>query len=332
MKQNLLLLLFASTIGICLGGAIGYSYLSKPEGAAFESPDDLRKAMLARDERDIKSNGNVSLRSIVQPHPSDAILYTLRPNLDVRFQNVPVNTNSFGMRGPEYSIEKPEGVYRIALLGDSFAFGWGVEEEKIFARTLERYLTEKLEGVAKVEVLNFGTPGYSTFQEVHRFEEIGLQFKPDAVLLYFIDNDFGLPFFIQNFNKPTELLPAQSFKKIKGEAQSEEAQKRSRRFQNFIDPNSNLKMLGRLAEENNFDLFLAINPRRGADRDVQRLWAMRTVKNINYLSTFPELKNILDARQISAKDLVLHDDPHPTALWHDLMGELLAKQLFLHLQ
>jgi hypothetical protein len=108
----------------------------------------------------------VSLRAIVRSHPSDSIIYTLKPDLDLNFVRARVQTNSCGMRSPERPIVKPPGVYRIALLGDSFAFGWGVEQHETFAQKLEDVLNKRSRGHVKFEVLNFGVPGYSTFQEV----------------------------------------------------------------------------------------------------------------------------------------------------------------------
>lgn len=36
-----------------------------------------------------------------------------------------INTNGF--RGPLYGKERPDGVYRIMILGDSNGFGWGYQ-------------------------------------------------------------------------------------------------------------------------------------------------------------------------------------------------------------
>jgi len=254
-------------------------------------------------------------------------IYTLRPNLRVRFQNVDVSTNSFGMRGPEYPTAKADNVYRIALLGDSFVFGWGVEQQKIFSQIMETALNKHLKGKLRVEVLNFGAPGYSTFQEVNRFQEIGLQFSPDAVLVYFIDNDFGLPFFIKNFNKPEQLVSAHRIEGLKKEARSGEAQSRSKQLHRNLNPNVSLIKLADLARKNNFKLFVTVNPRNDVGRDLSGLWALRSGKDIAYISLFPEFREQIAARGISPKSLVFKNDPHPTAIWHEVMGQLLADQL-----
>src|SRR5678815_4139427 len=70
-----------------------------------------------------------------------------------------VRINSAGWRDRERSPEKPPGIFRIVVLGDSFTWGHGVEDEEIFTRRLE----QKLSGV---EVLNMGLSGSSTDQQL----------------------------------------------------------------------------------------------------------------------------------------------------------------------
>jgi hypothetical protein len=47
--------------------------------------------------------------------------------------------NSKGLRDEETTYEKPEGSFRIVLLGDSRTFGFGVPIEKHFSTLLEGY-------------------------------------------------------------------------------------------------------------------------------------------------------------------------------------------------
>lgn len=105
----------------------------------------------------------------------------IEPELDVE-----VAINSHGLRGPEVALEKPAGTRRIALFGDSFAEGWGVEEEAT--------LRAQLDGLRRprgqpVEVLNFGVAGYGTDQALLAWTERGAAFRPDVVVLLFYTND-----------------------------------------------------------------------------------------------------------------------------------------------
>lgn len=48
--------------------------------------------------------------------------------------------NTLGLRGPDRPIEKPPGVARVAVLGDSVVWGWGVAEEDGMVARLEARL------------------------------------------------------------------------------------------------------------------------------------------------------------------------------------------------
>ncbi|MEW6074594.1 MAG: GDSL-type esterase/lipase family protein [Planctomycetota bacterium] len=96
--------------------------------------------------------------------------------------------NSLGARDVEYAREKPPGAFRILLLGDSFAFGVGVRLEDSFAERAERLLNEGSSG-RRYELINFGTPGYDTVEEVRLLETRLLDLDPDLVLVCFFLND-----------------------------------------------------------------------------------------------------------------------------------------------
>lgn len=335
MKTNLILLFATSSICLVVGLFVVKAFLPSavlPDGAAFESVDDLRSQLTKRDSRDVKPDASVSFRSIVGPHPSDSIIYQLLPNLDVRFQKVPVHTNSHGMRSKEVPIEKGKDVLRIALLGDSFAFGWGVEEDKIFARVIEDELNEKLAASGKrVEVLNFGVPGYSTFQEVAQFLETGIKFQPDLVLVYFVDNDFGLPFFIKRFDGTGSLTSGTNFHKLRSAATDKEVIARQQELKANVDPNRHLKLLADEMQKLNVPVFITINPRKSVAHDVKRLHIMRHHDNLTYLSIREEYIQIVKGKNLTREDLTLKHDPHPNALRHGIYGELLAKLLLPHM-
>ncbi|MBI5914309.1 MAG: SGNH/GDSL hydrolase family protein [Bacteroidetes bacterium] len=96
--------------------------------------------------------------------------------------------NSQGIRGLEYPLAKDSGEYRIMVLGDSFAEGYTVDFEDLFSEILKKKLHEKCPD-QRYEVINTGTGGYSTDQEVLYFEQEGVQYWPDATVLLFCVND-----------------------------------------------------------------------------------------------------------------------------------------------
>ena len=94
-----------------------------------------------------------------------------------------VAINGQGLRGPERPFAKPAGTVRIVLLGDSTAWGWGVEDGEAFARLAEAELGPG------VEICNLAVPGYSTDQELLILEREGVRHEPDLVLLALVHND-----------------------------------------------------------------------------------------------------------------------------------------------
>ena len=87
-----------------------------------------------------------------------------------------VRQNRFGWRGPAYDPGSPRAP-RLAVLGDSFVWGFGVEDDDIFTRVFERA------SPSPIEVVNMGVSGYGTDQELLAWRERGQEWRPRRVLL-----------------------------------------------------------------------------------------------------------------------------------------------------
>ena len=102
-----------------------------------------------------------------------------------------VKINSRGLRDREHELAKPDGVYRIAVLGDSYAEAMQVEMEKAFWALLPQRLQScGFAGGRKIETINFGVSGYGTSHELLTLQERVWPYRPDMVLLaFFPGND-----------------------------------------------------------------------------------------------------------------------------------------------
>jgi len=102
-------------------------------------------------------------------------------------------TNSKGIRGPEYTYDKVNNEYRILILGDSFAEGCAegcmVEFNELFSEILKTKLNKKSENDKYYEVINTGTAGWSTDQELIFYQHEGKKYNPDLTVLMFYEND-----------------------------------------------------------------------------------------------------------------------------------------------
>jgi lysophospholipase L1-like esterase len=106
-------------------------------------------------------------------------------------RTVKIVTNEMGYRGPWYLSPRPEGVKRIACLGDSYTFGWGVEDDESYPIYLEGLLAEqaRLQQRAPTEVFNLGVPGYNTRNELNTYLHNARPLQADLVVLAYYVND-----------------------------------------------------------------------------------------------------------------------------------------------
>jgi hypothetical protein len=99
--------------------------------------------------------------------------------------SVPVSYSSAGLRDREYSVAKPAGVVRVAVLGDSFVEALQVPADSMLTQQLVRCLG----GAGRCEVMNFGVSGYGSCQQLALLEERVLRFDPDVVVSVYYHND-----------------------------------------------------------------------------------------------------------------------------------------------
>ncbi len=102
------------------------------------------------------------------------------PDISGRHQrhgfSVLVHQNQFGLRGPNtMRREKTSSIPRMLVLGDSFVWGYGVDQQRIF--------TDPRVHQSGKELINFGVSGYGTDQEFLFYLREGTLFEVDEVML-----------------------------------------------------------------------------------------------------------------------------------------------------
>lgn len=103
----------------------------------------------------------------------------------------PIRFNSQGMYDAEHKLQKPDDVFRILWMGDSFAQTLQVDETQTAHQQLEDLLNRRFAGPERqFEVISSGVIGWSTAQELVYYREQGRRYQPDLVLLlFFVGND-----------------------------------------------------------------------------------------------------------------------------------------------
>ncbi len=100
-----------------------------------------------------------------------------------------IDVNSKGLRGPEIEYAKPPGERRVLVLGDSFTFAEQVNQDETFTQRLETRLGSAQDG-GTYRVLNAGSNGWATANELVFLAKEGVRFEPDLVVLaLYLGND-----------------------------------------------------------------------------------------------------------------------------------------------
>lgn len=106
-----------------------------------------------------------------------------KPRLgECTFNNVEFSsTLHFDERG-RISAQRPDGnTMGIAVLGDSHAMGWGVNDDETFSVMLERTTGRP--------VYNLAVASYGTYRELLRLQKSGLLDKVDTIVIQYCRND-----------------------------------------------------------------------------------------------------------------------------------------------
>lgn len=130
--------------------------------------------------------------------PSEIVPFVLKPGYRgptmsrETGETVELSVNSLGYRGPEFTVRKEPGSYRILVLGDSFAANVAIPDDELYTVDLERQLNESPSVRCPVEVINAGwANGSSPDAYVAYMLQRGFELDPDLVLMqFFVLNDF----------------------------------------------------------------------------------------------------------------------------------------------
>lgn len=127
------------------------------------------------------------------PHLSQSMIYDHDPVLfwKLKPDNEGYEVNSLGYRGKAVGPKKGPNEIRIICLGDSCTFGLGpvhIPAGVTYSALLQKRLQEALPDKT-ISVLNFGCPGYTSFQGKLLLKRKAVDFNPDVVTAYFGIND-----------------------------------------------------------------------------------------------------------------------------------------------
>jgi lysophospholipase L1-like esterase len=278
------------------------------------------------------------------------LIYVTRP--DYRTNGIRISEAHGVLRAEDVPVAKPAGAFRVAVLGDSItaAHPLRVGGSATFSQEIERRLNAPAGG-RRVEVLNFGTDGYSTLQEARLLETNVAAFAPDLVIVAYCLNDPANSYtptvwFIDGAAPTSYLLDL--VRRRLGFTPSPLSPAHPRYTHGSIDWNelyrpdgvawlgveNALSRLARYGETRRIPVVLALFPllltgREPAEEQelAQRLYAQVSDAATRFQIRFVDLRAAFRGHAAEELRLLPEDPIHPNALGHRLAGERLAAEI-----
>jgi lysophospholipase L1-like esterase len=121
--------------------------------------------------------------SAIKVEPFGAFGYRQRPGAVLDYGNgARATANPQGFRGPDVTVPKPAGTFRVILLGGSSTHGWYVNDDQ----TIDAYLRERLAAERpdlRIEAVNLAYDGYDSYQLWQRLLVDGVPLEPDLIVV-----------------------------------------------------------------------------------------------------------------------------------------------------
>ena len=118
------------------------------------------------------------------------LVYRGKPNLHLANTVLgPTRTNSYGFFDYEHTLQKPPGVRRIAIFGDSITRGLWLQRKDRYSTLLQEKLNSQDGG--NFEVLNFAVTGYRLTQTFDSAVEDAPTFHPDVYVITLTELTIG---------------------------------------------------------------------------------------------------------------------------------------------
>jgi len=129
---------------------------------------------------------------------SEVLGWQLAPDLqEVEFRGAPgphrfeVSTNADGLRGAALP-EASHGRARVAVMGDSVPFGWGVEDDESLVAATQAALEVSAQTSGRFELINAAQSAFSMEQVGILHARVVHQYRPDLVVVFLPLHDHHL--------------------------------------------------------------------------------------------------------------------------------------------
>ena len=166
-------LAFFGILLLCLEGGLVFLISSTPDSATWPVLGSFTRELYNTDKELIQFRPECAQHDV-------SLGYTLRPGTSTfsgaEFSNE-YRINHLGFRDDEASLEAPE----IIVLGDSYAMGWGVDQEQTFAEILASKTGKK--------VLNAAISSYGTARQILSLQRLDTS-RLETLVIQYCQNDY----------------------------------------------------------------------------------------------------------------------------------------------
>jgi hypothetical protein len=262
-----------------------------------------------------------------------------------------VVTNLDHFRDRDFSTQKLPDVTRIGVIGDSFAYGWGIDADQRFSNILEKKLNQ--DGPGKYEVYNASVPGWESKDELEFLKTRAGMFHFDTIILSYFLNDiyknraFNLDYMTIKYDywKKYPIIRAVVdrsyflefvYVRLFNLFQSAAYDIGQREMTIYRDPQSwknheqTLDEIINWCQENNANLIVVIFPYLDLVNKKpypaafvhEKLNKFFTERNVPVIDLYPQLAPY-PPKKLQANPF----DMHPSAFVHGIVADLLSKQI-----
>lgn len=270
------------------------------------------------------------------PHRNKKINHIHKKNSSAKLQNVEISTNSLGMRGNEEDIENWKSAdLKILLLGSSITLGWGVENQKVLNKIIEKNAKENN---LRWFTLNAAVGNYNTERYINYFFEYNQNLEPDIILIQYFINDAEIleqnrgNIITRNFHLGVMLW--RYFSLFKDELNRKNI---SQYYEEIYKVEKNKKIVSKNLDKmqnycykNQIRCILVYTPdidllKSGYDFDFIKNYIQKITKEIGM--EFFDVTNAINNKINLKMTNVEYKDRHPNSIGHEIMGKEIYKFL-----
>ena len=148
------------------------------------------------------------VRGIYDAVPEPDVGRILQRNIIKMHGRTEIVSNNAGMRDRRTYFSKPNNIYRIVCLGDSYVFGEGGKEEDRLGNQLEEIL-ERIGSTGEgkpIEVYSLGISSWSTINEATYLTSRLSDYDPDLIVIFMVSNDLGSTLGVTGYGSATNIF------------------------------------------------------------------------------------------------------------------------------